>query len=328
MAKRTAMQHWPVLVLGALVVVIFLAVLVTFEVKETEYGVVMTFGKPKTVMKDDEEVTRTYAAGLHPKWPYPFQTVWKHDKRLQCYELKRGQVEQIQTADDYQVVITTYVLWRVGDPGTFLRAVKTTEEAEDKLDDVVRNYRNTILGQHALTELINTDPEKIRIAEIEDKILAGVQSVALSKYGILVEHVGFKHLGFPERVSTKVFDRMRAERQRIAEAHRAAGRSRAQQIRAEADLKAQQMLAKAQAQATSIRAEGDKEAAEYYRVFQRNPRLASFLRKLDSLRKTLSEQTTLVVDTDTPPYDLLKPNAADLGAPSGTGEGAAAGEVQ
>ena len=67
-----------------------------------------------------------------------------------------------------------------------------------------------------------------------------------------------------------------------------------------------------EADAKRIRAEGDRAAAEFYAVFGRNPELAVFLRKLDSLRLTLSEKTTLVVDTRTPPFDLLLPDATDL----------------
>ena len=73
------------------------------------------------------------------------------------------------------------------------------------------------------------------------------------------------------------------------------------------------MLAKAEGEAKRIRAEGDKTAAEHYAVFRKNPELAAFLRKLDALRLTLSEKTTLVLDTNTPPYDLLKPGATKLG---------------
>jgi len=317
MQKRTFMQHWPVLLLGLVVVSIFLAMLVVFEVKETDFAVVMVFGSPRTEADADarpgaEEGVKVYPPGLHLKWPHPIATVWRHDKRLQCYELKKGQVEQVQTADDYQIVVTTYALWRVGDPGLFLKRVSTTDEAENKLDDVVRNSRNITLARHDLTELINTNPSQVRIPAIEQEILEDANSTAMSKYGIHIEHIGFKHLGFPQAVSIKVFDRMRAERRRKSEKYRAEGKRDAQKIRAQADLAASETLTAAEAEAKRIRAEGDKTAAEYYAAFRENPELAAFLRKLDSLRLTLSQKTTLVVDTNTPPYDLLLPGATDL----------------
>ena len=319
MGKRTFMQHWPVVLLGITVLLIFLAMLVVFEVKETDYAVVMNFGRPKTETVEAETRIKVYDPGLHLRWPYPIDTVWSHDNRLQCYELRKGQVEQIQTADDYQIVVTTFVLWQVGDPGLFLKRVNTTAEAENKLDDVVRNSRNIILGRHNLDELISNKKENkdknekmVRIPDIEQEILDHLHDVAMHKYGIEVKHLGFKHLGFPEAVSQKVFARMKAERNRKSEKYRAEGKRDAQKIRSEADLAVSDKLTAAQADAKRIRAEGDRVAAGYYSVFRANPELAAFLRKLDSLRETLSKKTTLILDTNTPPYDLFLPGATDL----------------
>ncbi len=314
MAERTLAQHWPAMVLGVVVAVVFVVALIVFEVKETEVAVLMTFGKPTTELRDGAENVKAFAPGLHLKWPAPIQTVWRHDNRRQCYELKRGQVEQVQTKDDYQVIVTTYVLWRIGDPGIFLKAVNSTSEAENKLDDVVRNARNSVLGQHNLTDLINVDPSKVMIGQIEQEILKGLSAVALKKYGIEVVLLGFKHIGFPEEVTTKVFDRMQAERQRKSEKYRSEGKRDAQKIKALADQQASDVLAKAEAESKQIRAEGDRQAAEFYAKFSANPELAAFLRKLDSLRQTVSEKTTLVLDTQTPPYDLLLPGATTLKA--------------
>ncbi len=309
--KRDFLQHWAILCLGATVVLIFGVVLVTFEVKETEFAVLKRFGSSR---KGPDGKVITYDPGLHFKIPF-IDEVWKHDNRLQCYELKKGQVEQIQTRDEYQIVVTTYVLWRVGNPGLFLKRLSSTEKAEDKLDEVVRNSRSTVLGSHDLGELINTDPSKIRMAEIEQEMLDRVQATAREEYGIEVVRLGIKHLGFPEKVTLKVFDRMRAERRRHSQKYLAEGEREAQRIRANADRQASDILAQAQAKATQIRAEGDQMAAKHYAVFQKNPELAAFLRKLDALRLTLSKKTTMVLDTNTPPYDLLLPGATDLADP-------------
>jgi len=304
---------------------IFISALVVFEVKQTEDAVVMTFGKPRMETVDKATRVKVYKPGLHYKWPYPIETVWTHDNRLQCYELKKAQIEQCQTKDEYQVIVSTYVLWKVGDPGTFLKAVNSTAEAENKLDDVVRNARSNVMGQHNLTELINIDSSKVKIQEIEAEILKGVEGIAMDKYGIRVTMVGFKHLGFPEQVTNKVFDRMRAERGRKSDKYLAEGKRDAQRIRSETDLQASSKLVQAEAEAKRIRAEGDRAAAEYYAVFSKNPELAAFLRKLESLRQTISEKTTLILDTRTPPYDLLLPGATDLEkkmpAPAGAAQG-------
>jgi membrane protease subunit HflC len=320
MAERKTIQHWPAIVLGIVVTAIFAAALVTFQVKETELAVVMRFGRPKTETAGG--AVAIYRPGLHLRWPYPVESVWRHDGRLQAYELKKGQVEQAQTLDNQQVIVTTYVLWRVGDPGLFLRAVNTTAEAENKLDDVVRNARNNVLGRHALTDLINIDPDKVLIREVEKEILADLQGVARERYGIDVTFVGFKHIGFPEEVTTKVFSRMQEERKGKAQRYRSEGERDAERIRSLAKEKASDILARAEGEAKQVRAEGDRLAAEHYAVFSRNPSLAAFLRKLDALRETVSEQTTLVIDTRTPPYDLLLPGATRLegGPPAEAGK--------
>ena len=308
MAEKKILLHWPVLVLGIFVAVIFLFVLFVFQVNETDYAILKRFGSP---VRDTDDNVVIYDPGLHLKIPF-IDKVWRHDNRLHCYELRRGQAEQMQTADDYQVIVTTFVLWGVGDPYRFMQAFESTADAESKLDEIVRNSRSNALGRHRLNEMINVDAEELRIAEIEGEILEGVKSIAMEEYGIAIRHVGFKHLGFPEKVTAKVFDRMEADRKREAEKYRAEGRRDAQKIRAEADLEAKNILADADAKATRIRGEGDQAAAESYAAFRKNPELASFLRKLDALRKTLTDKTTLVLDTKTPPYDLLLPGAIDV----------------
>lgn len=306
--KRSLMQHWPVVVLAALVVGIFVAGLVTFQVRETEIALVKRLGKAKT---DASGKVRVYDAGLHWKWPF-VEDVWRTDKRLQTYELKKGRTEQITTSDNNQIVVSTYVLWRVADPALFFKSFPPGTDYASELDALVRSSRNNVLPQHALAEIVNVDPGKARLAEIEKAILTMARPRA-QDYGIEIVDIGFKHIGFPEQVTQKVFARMRAEREKRAQEYLSIGLREAQRIRAEADRQASDTVAKAQAESKRIRAEGDEQAAKSYAVFQESPELAAFLRKLDSLRLTLSEKTTLVVDTNTPPYDLFLKGATDIG---------------
>jgi len=308
--KRSLVQHWPVMVLAVVVVAIFLAGLVTFQVRETEIALVKRLGKAK---QDASGQVLVYGAGLH--WKLPFiEDVWRTDKRLQTYELKKGRVEQITTSDNHQIVVSVYVLWRVKDPALFFKSFPPPDaDYSSELDALVRSGRNNVLPQHALAELVNTDPAKARLPEIEKEILAQVQTRALAQYGIEVVDIGFKHIGFPEQVTQKVFARMRAEREKRSQEYLSQGVRDAQRIRAEADREASDTVAKALAESKRIRAEGDEQAAKSYAVFQENPELAAFLRKLDALRLTLSAKTTLVVDTNTPPYDLFLRGATDIG---------------
>jgi membrane protease subunit HflC len=313
--KRDFMQHWPVIALALLVLGIFLAACVSFQVQQYEVAIRKTFGKAR--MEDGK--VKIYPPGLHFQWPAPIDQIWKHDNRIQCYELETGRVEQIQTNDDYMVVVTTFVLWRVGNPGLFMRAVTTSEAAEQKLDDLVRDSRNTVFGRHDLAKLIQvrdmgkisaTNPDEL--GEIENEILQLVKGRALEDFGIDILHVGVKHLGFPEQVTKKVFARMIAERDRKVSERISEGESKALEIRAEADRKRREIITAAEAKAKGIRAEGDEIAAKEYAAFAQNPELAVFLRKLESLRKTLQKRDTLVIDTKTPPFDILNQNATDF----------------
>ncbi|MFA4943695.1 MAG: protease modulator HflC [Lentisphaeria bacterium] len=314
MPKRNLMQHWIAIAMAAAVVLIFLLALVVFQVSETEMVMVMRLGKPRTEAGPaGAPRVKIYPPGAHFKWPL-VEALWRHDNRLQCYELQKGQTEQVQTADEYQAIVTTFVLWRIGDPAVFQRAVSTTAAAENILDNKVRDARNNILGRHRLGDLINTDPKRVKIPEVEAEILGFMKDACLRDFGIAIEMVGFKHLGFPEEVNNKVFDRMRAERQRKSGDFRAEGTRDALKIKARAEQGVKEMLDKAEAEATKIRAEGDSIAARSYEVFARNPRLAVFLRKLEALRQGVDAKTTLILDTQTPPYDLLRPGATLLPA--------------
>lgn len=301
-------HHWPIVALALFVVVIFIIAMMTFQVKETEYAVIKTFGKAKV---DEAGNIIQYAPGLHLKWPFIDQ-VWRHDNRIQCYELTKGHLEQLTTADQYQVVVSTYVLWKIGDPGIFLKRLKSTEEVEEKLDAAVRDSRASIISQHKFSELINTQTSESKMAEIESAMQAAISKKTMEDFGVEVVKVGIRQLGFPEQVTTAVFDRMRAERDRHSQRLIAEGKSEAQKIRSEADRKASETLAQAEAEAKRIRGEGDKIAATHYAVFQKNPELAMFLRNLEALRASLNEKDTLILDTDTPPFTLLKPNAVKL----------------
>ena len=311
MSTNKSSIHWPILVLGIIVAALFLTVLFVFKVDQTDYAIMERFGSPIKSQDGESSQVRIYKPGLHFKLPFIDQ-VWRHDKRWQDYKLKRGRVEQMQTADGYQLIASTYVIWKVGDVYKFYKTVGTTENARDKLDEIVRNSRNSTIGQHSLNEFINVDSKKLDLNGIEDEILKSTAKVADNEYGISIRYIGFRHLGFPQDVSRKVFERMQTERKAQAQEYRSEGEKKAAQIKAEADLEARKIIADAKAEATGIRAEGDQSAAQFYSVFQKNPQLAAFLRKLEALRNTLSDKTTLIFDTNTVPYDLFLPGATDL----------------
>jgi membrane protease subunit HflC len=268
--------------------------MIFFTVRQGETAVVTTFGRPERAITEP---------GLYRRWPWPVQKVHTYDQRIQCLD---GAGEQTLTQDGKSVIVTVFAGWRIADPVLFLERVGTVEEAERNLNGLISNYKNAVIGQYAFSSLLNVDPEKLKFAEIESRILEAVQPEAVKRYGVTVDFVGIRRINLPEAITEKVFERMRAERDEIAERYRSEGEGEAIRIRAEADSRKDEILAEAEAQAKRIRAEGDAAAAQYYETFEQDPELAMFLRKLEVLEETLKEKATVVLGPDTQPYDLLQ----------------------
>jgi len=283
-----------IMITGLLVAALLLLLQVLFIVRQGEVAVLTTFGQPRRALTEP---------GLYVRWPWPVQRVYLFDARLRCLE---GATEQVLTQDGKNLLVAVYAGWRISDPRLFLERVGTPAQAALGLDGLLRHHKTAVLGQYTLAQLVNVHPAELRYADIEQRMLTAVQAEARARYGIAVEFLGLRQLGLPEAITAKVFDRMREERKAIADGYRSEGEGEAIRIRAEADSARDQTLAKAEGDAKRLRAEGDAAAAEYYGVFEKNPELAMFLRKLEVLEQTLKEKSTVVLSADTEPFDLLR----------------------
>lgn len=280
--------------LGAVVLALFVLSQVLAIVREGEIAVLTRFERPRRVLNE---------AGLYPRWPWPIERLYTFDARLRVLE---GTFEQTLTRDGKNVIVMLFAGWRIAEPLKFLERVGTVARAEAGLNNLLSNYKNAVLGRYPFAALVNTDPAALKFDDIEREILEAVREEARERYGIEVSMLGIRKLALPEAITERVFERMRAERKEAAERYRAEGEAQAMAIRAEADSLREQRLAAADAEARRLRAAGDAAAAEFFRVFAEDPELAIFLRKLEVLYETLSTNATLVVGTDTPPFDLLR----------------------
>lgn len=294
-------QHWPTIFLGLIVACIFLVAIFSYQVKETEVAVVTTFGKISGIKE----------AGLHFRLPYPVQDVIRFDNRFRCFNGSVGKLEEVLTKDAKNITVGIFVTYNILDPVKFYKTLVTIPNAEDKLNSYMRDSKNAVICTYSFDQLVNTDPKKIQLSEIETKIR---QSLAerVEPFGIKIDGVGINNIGVPEQISEKVFERMVSERKVVASEYRSEGKKIADTIRYEADNKKREELADAEAKAKTVRAEGDAEAASYYATFRQNPELAAFLRKIDSMKKIMGSKTTLVLDTDCAPFDILKMNSEKL----------------
>lgn len=295
-------RHWPTVLLGVVVAVVLLLAIVTFQVNQTECAVMTTLGR---ISKYQPE------PGLHFRFPYPFQRVYKFDRRTRCFEGNAGKLEESTTADGQNILVGIFVNYRISDPVKFFTSFEQITEAEKQLNNWMRDARNATFGRYRFDQIINTDPAKMKLAQIQTEIMKELVGRAQA-FGLEVQSVGINTINVPTTISEEVFKRMIQERKVAAQNYLSKGEQEASDIRTKADQQRAAILTDAQAEAKKIRAEGDAEAAQYYEVFKANPELAVFLRKLDSLRRIMKGRTTLVLDTNAAPFDLLNPGASNL----------------
>ncbi len=302
MAKGNIFKHWPTWLLGLVVVAVLVVAIFSFQLNQTESAVVVTLGEPAEVN----------TPGLHHRWPFPFQKVHKFDHRIRCFEGSAGKVEEIMTADGQNILVGIYVNYKIGDARQFFVSLKDITNAEEQLNSLMRGAKHTTFGKYKFNQVINTEASQMKLGEIQDLIQKELVKNT-QNYGIEVVSVGINSINVPKAISEKVFERMVDERKVEANRFLGQGSREASDIRNKANQDRAQELARAEADARMTRAKGDAQAAESYKIFQENPELAEYLRKLESLRIIMAGQTTLVLDTDVEPFTLLKPGAGMLG---------------
>jgi modulator of FtsH protease HflC len=301
-ADNKGRKHWATILLGVIVAVIFVVAIFSYQVNETQMAVITTFDQPSET---------PVGPGLHPRWFFPIQKVHKFDTRYRCYDGKVGKVEEVLTKDQQNVVVGIYIIYRIKDPVKFYLTMVNIPAAEEQLNTWMRGARSEVIGTYDFDQLINTNSKGMKLEQVEKKIKAKLVEVA-GPIGLEIKSVGIKSLNIPEIISKNVFDRMISERNRAAQEFLSAGQTRADDIRIKTDGEVRTMLADSEAKAKVIRAEGDAKAAQFYATFKQNPELAIFLRKLQSLRKVMKSKTTLILDTDSAPFDIMKMDADQL----------------
>ncbi len=264
-----------------------------YTVRETDLVVITRFGAPVRTIED---------AGLHFKGFWESATYF--DKRLRVYNPTRS---EFLTRDKKNLVIESYVLWRIDDPVTFLQTVGDPDAAEMRLHDIAWAGLAAEMGRHDLEELIAPSPEAVQQRAMLDRLTETTGASALEQYGISVLDVRIKRLNLPEQNKQSVYARMRAERERIARQYRAEGEEQALQIRAEADRNREEILSAAYRDAEEIKGAGDAEAARIYGdAYSGNQQFYELTRTLETYRKALDSDTTVILSSDSELLKLLK----------------------
>lgn len=300
-------KHIGVVVLGVTIIAVLLLYMVAFTVRWQEKALVLTFNKIS------REVTEP---GLQWRWPV-FQKVLKFDGRIRTLQ---QQLTEIRTRDKQTVIVSVYVNWRITNARTFYERFR--QESSSDSADVIKQAERTIKGwiseasnifaKYKFADLVTLGESKLAALEKgSSDQFGGMQSRIQEKaqagdgYGVEILDLGISRLGVPDDVTTSVFSRMREERQAVVRTLVSDGEKQATSITADAKREATILKAQAQAEAKDIRGRGDAAAAKYYQAFVQDAKLANFLRRLETLRKTLSERTTIILNSKSPPYQLL-----------------------
>jgi membrane protease subunit HflC len=278
-------RRW--IVAGAALLLVWLSL---YSVRETEFVLVTQFGKPLYTVID---------AGLHIKWF--FQSATYFDRRLRIYNPRPS---EFLTRDKKNLVIETYVAWRIQDPKRFVETVGDAVAAEMRLHDNVWSGLSAALGNEDLESIVSTNIGAVQAQDMLDRLSGATDLAALRQYGIEVLDVRIKRLNLPEQNKQSVYARMRAERERIARQYRAEGEEQALSIRADADRQKEEILSLAYKQAEKTKGEGDAESTRVYgEAYSRNPKFYRLLRTLESYKKILDDKTTAILSSDS---ELLK----------------------
>jgi membrane protease subunit HflC len=261
-----------------------------FTIPETDFVLITQFGRPLYTVSD---------AGLHMKWFWQNSTYF--DRRLRMYNPRPS---EFLTRDKKNLVIESYVAWRIQDPKRFVETVGDPIAAEMRLHDIVWSGLAAALGTHDFDAIVSPAAETVKAQQMLDSLSAATDRAALAQYGIQVVDVRIKRLNLPEQNKQSVYARMRAERERIARQYRAEGEEQALRIRADADRQKEEILSVAYKQAEKTKGEGDAEATRTYSAaYSKNPRFYKLIRTLESYKKIFDDKTTAILSSDS---ELLK----------------------
>lgn len=263
-----------------------------YTVGEREYAMVFALGELKTVVEEP---------GLHFKLPPPLQNVVYLDKRI--LTLDASGADLVQTSEKKNLMIDTFVKWRIGDARRYWVSFQGSERAaSDRVSALLRDVLNISVNKRTVNQITSSEREKA-MNEISELLQDRVAPL-----GIDIVDVRMKRVDFTPEISESVYRRMEAERKRVASEERSKGAAQAERIQANADRQSEVILAQAYRDAQKIKGEGDAEASRIYaEAFSGDPEFARFYRSLEAYRKSFSGKSdVMVIDSSSDFFDYLK----------------------
>jgi len=301
-----------------ILVVIILAVIVladaVYIVNETNQAIITQFGEPIG--------GAVVTAGVHLKMPF-IQKANYFEKRWLEWE---GDANQIPTKDKKYIWVETYCRWRISNPLVFFQRVQDERGAQSRLDDIVDGEARNAVANYDLIEIVRSSnrvfeqSEEARAkdaSEVIAKIMLGRDKIAkiilekadkiTPEFGVEIKDVQIKRVNYVDEVQKKVFERMIAERQRIASKYRSEGDGKSAEIRGQKEKELKRIQSEAYRKAQEVMGKADAEATRIYAAaYNLDPELYQFLKTLESYRTSLTKDTWLVLSTDSEFLRYLK----------------------
>ncbi|MBN1155760.1 protease modulator HflC [candidate division KSB1 bacterium] len=302
----------------AIAILIFLFLLLMSEIfyiiDETKQVVITQFGRPVGEPKTN--------AGLHVKLPF-IQDANYFEKRLMEWD---GVPTEISAKDKVFIEIDTYARWKIVDPLRFFVSVRNEIGAQARLDNIIDAAARDQITSFVLLEVVRSSNRKMEFIEPElDVTSAGLMdtttvgreniarailedgSIKLIEHGIELVDVRVKRINYIESVRQKVFERMIAERLRIAEKYRSEGQGEKAEIEGSMEKELQRIRSEAYRLAQEIKGKSDAEAIRIYAAaYEKDPEFYSFMRTLETYKNTIDEKSYLILNTESDYFKYLE----------------------
>ena len=311
------------LLIVPLVILLLFAVLGSFyAVNQTEQVIITQFGKPV-----GDPITEP---GLHFKLPL-VQTISRIDKRFLEWD---GAPVAIPTRDKTYIHVDTFARWRINDPKTYFVRLHDERSAQSRLEDILGSETRNAIAKHDLIEIVRTDKNRKPLRDenlknvptgvgtigvlpsiqfgrlkIEEEIKAAA-AAKLAEFGIELLDLRLKRVNYNPDVLDRIYQRMISERRQIAQRFRSEGEGEAARIAGQKERDLNEIQSTAYRQVQQIRGQADAKATEIYaHAYTQNPQAAefyAFLKSMETYRKVLTKDSTLLLSTDSDLFGLLK----------------------
>ncbi len=303
----------------AVVGLLLLANLCFYTVTEQEQVILTQFGKTVGEPKRD--------AGIHFKVPF-IQTVNRIDKRILEWD---GRPSEMPTRDKLYVIVDTFGRWRINNPTQYFTRLRDERSALSRLEDIIGSEVRNAVAKHDLIEIVRTSKDRKPVADAQLNPDAGQSNVLLpitlgrtaienevvklaapklKDFGVELIDVRFMRINYNTRVSSKIHERMISERQQIASRFRSEGEGEAAKILGSKERDLRRIESEAYREIQKIHGEADAKATEIFsRAYGGSPAAAEFhgfIRTMETYRKALGKDSTLVLSTDSDLFHYLK----------------------